>query len=57
MDVLSVDTIFSSDKQVTSNNRTMHCQAGYGLVLIRDGSVVNTIPYEPNNQQREARRP
>lgn len=49
MDVISVDTIFSSDKQVTSNNRTMHCQAGYGLVLNQDGSVVNTIPYEPNN--------
>lgn len=49
MDVLSVDTIFSSDKQVTTNNRTMHCQAGYGLVLNQDGSVVNTIPYEPDN--------
>jgi hypothetical protein len=27
----------------------MHCQAGYGLVLNQNGSVVNTIPYEPHN--------
>lgn len=52
MDVISVDTIFSSDKQVTTNNRTRHCQAGYGLVLNTNGSVVDTIPYNNANNAK-----
>ena len=52
-DVISVDTIFSSDKiYVTNNNRVMHCQAGYGLVLNTNGSIVDTVPYNGANNAK-----